>query len=299
MASIFLSHNSADKEFVLKLAQKLALFDVRSWVDAFEILPGDSLIQKIEDGINQSDYLGAVISHNSADSEWVRRELRAAISDEIASRRIRVVPILLHKCEVPTFLRDKLYADFTGDFTTGFCQLLSRFVGSEIQGNVATAAVSRVLSNREILDPVARFREAIEREENRIEEERRAAAKFSRALFGRECLSTGIDAVVAAAEKATTTEARNSQGNAVATALDLTYECGLCGQPVLDRVRLGSKLAAAFSVAPDDPRISKLMDSIFNLDAAIWANGSENGLHDRSNPFCWLCYTHFMLGPVD
>ena len=46
MGSIFLSHNSADKPFVRKLAADLRRNGFYAWVDEAEIKLGDSLIEK-------------------------------------------------------------------------------------------------------------------------------------------------------------------------------------------------------------------------------------------------------------
>lgn len=113
MGSIFLSHNSLDKPFVKKLAADIRRNGFFVWVDEAEIKVGDSLIGKIEKGIENCDYLGVVLSSNSIKSEWVTREVRIALNQEIYGKRIKVLPILLENIDLPTFLIDKKYADFT------------------------------------------------------------------------------------------------------------------------------------------------------------------------------------------
>lgn len=113
MGSIFLSHNSADKPFVNKLASDIQKHGHYAWVDRAEIKLGESLIGKIEEGIEKTDFLGVVLSSNSIKSEWVMREVRTALSQEINGRKVKVLPILLEKVAIPAFLLDKMYADFT------------------------------------------------------------------------------------------------------------------------------------------------------------------------------------------
>lgn len=115
MSSIFLSHNSKDKPFVRKLADDLRKKGHYVWVDEAEIKVGDSLIGKIEEGIENTEYLGVVISNNSNKSEWVNREVRTALNQEIHNKKVKVLPILIEDVEIPTFLLDKKYADFTSD----------------------------------------------------------------------------------------------------------------------------------------------------------------------------------------
>jgi TIR domain len=111
-SSVFLSHNSNDKLFVRRLAEDLRYAGVTVWVDEAEIKLGDSLLAKVEDGIKGSDYLAVILSPHSIDSSWVQRELRIALTKEIESRNVVVLPLLHCDCEMPAFLSDKLYADF-------------------------------------------------------------------------------------------------------------------------------------------------------------------------------------------
>lgn len=73
---------------------------------------GDSLIMAISSALHKSDFVVAVISENSIDSKWVQKELSYAMADEIEGESIRVLPVVITRCMVPHYLRDKLYADF-------------------------------------------------------------------------------------------------------------------------------------------------------------------------------------------
>ena len=126
MSSIFLSHNHKDKPFVRKLAERLNAHGIRTWVDEAEIRVGDSLITKIETAIKDFTYLGVILSPNSVTSQWVRREVNIALTQEINGTQVKVLPLLIESCEIPGFLSDKFYADFTKDFEDGFETLLSR-----------------------------------------------------------------------------------------------------------------------------------------------------------------------------
>ena len=111
--SIFLSHSAKDKFFVRKLAERLHRHGVRVWLDEAELKIGDSLTEKIGQAIDETDFVGVVLSHHSVDSEWVQKELQVALQKEFASREITVLPLLLESVNIPPFLRDKVYADFT------------------------------------------------------------------------------------------------------------------------------------------------------------------------------------------
>jgi hypothetical protein len=111
-ASIFLSHTHADKPFVSRLARDLRALGARVWVDEAEIKLGDSLIKKIRDGIDETDFVGVVLSNNSVKSSWVEREVDIAMNQEIGGQRVKVLPLLIEDCPLPSFIPGKLYADF-------------------------------------------------------------------------------------------------------------------------------------------------------------------------------------------
>ena len=78
--SVFLSHNHHDKSFVRKLARDLENHGVRCWIDEAEIKIGDSLIQKIREGIDSVDYFAVILSRNSVAAPWVTNELDVAMN---------------------------------------------------------------------------------------------------------------------------------------------------------------------------------------------------------------------------
>lgn len=130
--SIFLSHNWSDKEFARKLARSLTEEGVKVWIDEAEIQIGDSLISKIREGIDQMNYLGVILSPNSVKSEWVKREVDIAMNQEIEGKRVKVLPIVHKECDLPWFLKGKLYADFVDedDYDNSLNLLLKRLMNT-------------------------------------------------------------------------------------------------------------------------------------------------------------------------
>jgi hypothetical protein len=76
----FISHASEDKgRFVMKFAAKLRANGVDAWVDEWEMLPGDSLVERIfSEGLKQATAVIVVLSKNSVHKPWVREEINAA-----------------------------------------------------------------------------------------------------------------------------------------------------------------------------------------------------------------------------
>jgi len=113
MTSVFISHSWSDKPLARKIGQTLRRFGVRVWLDEAEIKLGDSLIEKIRKGIDTVEFVIALLSKRAVESEWVKRELEVAMSQEIEGKRVKVLPILAEPCSLPGFLKGKLYADMS------------------------------------------------------------------------------------------------------------------------------------------------------------------------------------------
>lgn len=120
---VFISYSSEDKTFVERLSQKLVENHIGVWLDKWEMKPGDSLMDKIQNGLEDSSYLLVVLSKHYVSSEWCRKEQNAGLVKEINSKKVVVIPILLENCLIPVFLQEKVYADFRGNFENGFTEL--------------------------------------------------------------------------------------------------------------------------------------------------------------------------------
>lgn len=107
---IFISYNWKDKELARMFAKELQNKNIAVWIDEGEIKLGDSLIQKIREGIDQVKFVLALISKNSINSEWVKKELEIAINQEISNKRVKVLPIIVGDVQPPGFLLGKMYA---------------------------------------------------------------------------------------------------------------------------------------------------------------------------------------------
>lgn len=93
---VFISHASEDKEnFVRPLANKLTSMNVKVWYDEFTLKVGDSLSEKINEGLSKSDYGIVVLSKNFFNKEWPRTELAALETKAVNSGRKIILPIWL------------------------------------------------------------------------------------------------------------------------------------------------------------------------------------------------------------
>ena len=134
--SVFISYSHEDKKFVDILAANLVKYKARVWVDRWELHVGDSIIDKIQDAIQESDALIIVISKASLKSEWCKKELSSGLLRELEEKKVLVLPALLEKCDMPVFLRGKKYADFTDNLSDGLNEILEAIASltSDTQG---------------------------------------------------------------------------------------------------------------------------------------------------------------------
>lgn len=112
---IFISYSHSDAEFADRLASQLVLHGANVWIDRWELNVGDSLVDRVQDAISGADALLVLFSKASVQSEWCRRELGAGLLRELEERRVIVLPVIVETCDLPLFVRGKVYADFGAD----------------------------------------------------------------------------------------------------------------------------------------------------------------------------------------
>lgn len=110
--AIFVSYNRQDSGFIDWLAKELVMRKHNVWIDRWELNVGDSLISKIQGALTESDAILIVLSKQSVASEWCKKELNAGLMRELEEKKVLVLPCIVDDCDVPLFLREKVYADF-------------------------------------------------------------------------------------------------------------------------------------------------------------------------------------------
>jgi hypothetical protein len=116
---IFFSYSRFDSAFVLKLASDLRNAGATIWLDQLDIPPGKHWDTEIEGALHNANCLIAVLSPKSLNSDNVMDEISYALEE-----KKKVIPVLLTDTGTPFRLRRLQRVDFTGDYETGFKQLL-------------------------------------------------------------------------------------------------------------------------------------------------------------------------------
>ena len=123
---VFLSYVSADKEVAHRIVNELRERGICVWFDTYELQFGDSIVEAVENAISASDYLVVLLSPNSVNSVWVQKELGVALSSELTSRDITLLPVLIADCEIPPILASYQYLDLRTDFEQGVARLVEQ-----------------------------------------------------------------------------------------------------------------------------------------------------------------------------
>ncbi len=123
MARLFISYATANRSFVVRLADSLRALEHHVCLDVHNITAGQGIPQRVAKEVETADYLLAVLSKESVVSSWMEHEWYAKYWEEVTSRRTAVIPVLLEDCDVPFFLRPKRYADFRSNYYQGLAEL--------------------------------------------------------------------------------------------------------------------------------------------------------------------------------
>jgi len=102
---LFLSHASEDKESIARpLYAALVAAGVSVWFDEAVLRLGDSLRQKIDQGLARCHYGVVILSPNFLSKHWTQRELDGLVARETASGEKAILPIW-HQLDRDTLLR--------------------------------------------------------------------------------------------------------------------------------------------------------------------------------------------------
>ena len=121
---VFLSHSDNDREFVSHLANIIRDHGIPSWYSRTDILGAQQWHDEIGMALNRCDWFVIILSPNSVESRWVKRELLFALDQSHFEERI--IPILYRDCEYKKLswtLSSIQIVDFTKNFNNGFRDL--------------------------------------------------------------------------------------------------------------------------------------------------------------------------------
>jgi hypothetical protein len=143
MASAFISYAHEDQEFMLALVEHLQNQALEIRYDQVALNIGDSLIQKLSQEIAAGDFLLAIVSPDSAASNWCQRELALAATQGINENRVKVLPVKFRGAEMPPMLGDIYWADADRHAVETIARQLATAMRAHLEGADDAAAASR------------------------------------------------------------------------------------------------------------------------------------------------------------
>lgn len=110
----FLCHASEDKDYTGKLYMEIIKNKHSAWLDEYEIKLGDSIFDKVNEGLKCSDYGVIIISNYFFKKRFAQSEMKS-----IFTMKKKVIPVFLH-CAFEDFEKEyPLLADFKGHHSDG------------------------------------------------------------------------------------------------------------------------------------------------------------------------------------
>lgn len=121
---VFICYSRADKKFAYQLVEELSKYELTVWMDVRSIPHGANWDLEVQKGLDASDLMLVLLTPPAVASQNVADEWSYFIEKEKP-----IVPLLIQPCDVPFRLSRRQRVDFTGDYNTGFQQLI-RAIGS-------------------------------------------------------------------------------------------------------------------------------------------------------------------------
>jgi len=121
---VFISYAQADKAVARRVADTLQGAGLKVWFDEWALMPGDSIAHRIEEALQASDILLVLLSPAAVGSDWVAKEWNAALSSDLRSRAVTVIPALIADCRIPLYLANRKYLDLRTNLDAGVRDLI-------------------------------------------------------------------------------------------------------------------------------------------------------------------------------
>jgi hypothetical protein len=153
VASAFVSYSHQDQEFVLALVGRLQAQGLDIRYDQVALHIGDSLIRALSREISDGDFLIAIVSPDSVDSEWCQKELALAATQGINERRVKVLPVRFREAEMPPILQDTYWGDADRDDIETLARRLTASIRANLEGREPDAAQEAEAAEEAVGEP--------------------------------------------------------------------------------------------------------------------------------------------------
>src|SRR5436305_8836533 len=122
MANVFISHRKSDDKEAESLAKEIQAAGHTVWLDVWDIDLGDSIVDRINQGLEGSTYIVVCYSSSGVTSQWMGREWMSALARQLDGHKVKILPVLLTGGEPPAILADLKYANLVKDWPNGIIE---------------------------------------------------------------------------------------------------------------------------------------------------------------------------------
>lgn len=114
---IFVSYNHNDQDLIDMIARRLEVEFGRDniFYDKWSINPGESIIGKMDTGLENYSTFFFMFSSDSLESKMVTKEWQAALMLKLSNDNLKFIPVRIDDCNPPAILADQLYIDLYGE----------------------------------------------------------------------------------------------------------------------------------------------------------------------------------------
>src|SRR6266481_2251423 len=109
---VFVSYGHADADWVGTLAANLHRAGFNIFLDVWELVGGDSVTGRLEEGLKVATHGILVVSPLSLSRPWVMQEYQVLLRQAVANPARRLIPVLYQDAEMSPFLGNLEWVDF-------------------------------------------------------------------------------------------------------------------------------------------------------------------------------------------
>lgn len=124
MANVFISYRRVDQIKAEQLATEIKAAGHAVWLDEWVIGIGDSIVERINAGLEGASYVVLCYSTHGVDSPWISREWQSSLARQLNGERIKILPALVTGGDPPAILADIKYADLVTNWSKGVTEIL-------------------------------------------------------------------------------------------------------------------------------------------------------------------------------
>lgn len=148
----FIAYSALDRSHAFLVKRLLEEHNVKVWLDVLDIRVTGNIHTDLFSVIERQDLFCLLLSPKSVESDWVQKEIKIATD----CPNLRILPIILRSCKIPTQLQDIIAFDAReGRDKPGVCQRFLQVLGGNTSMTVTLTQLELQLQNDKFLRDLA------------------------------------------------------------------------------------------------------------------------------------------------